>query len=125
LSLPRGSMAFTSADTRSWRAEAPRSQTIRLIFDQPKRLKCISSSRFPKPYVGFAFHHVKGFSSKCACVLDLRRHQGDTFPSRALWVPLPHMLNASRDPTLSLRGRSTSLRLRRLSQKCRNNGPVI
>ena len=34
-------LAFTSADTRSWRAEAPGNQTIRLTFDQPKRLKCI------------------------------------------------------------------------------------
>jgi hypothetical protein len=34
-------LAFTSADTRGWRAEAPGNQTIRLIFDQPQRLKCI------------------------------------------------------------------------------------
>src|SRR5437868_2158488 len=32
--------AFTSGDTRGWRAEAPGNQTIRLIFDQPQRLKC-------------------------------------------------------------------------------------
>jgi hypothetical protein len=34
-------MAFTSGDTRGWRAESPGNQTIRLIFDQPQRLKCI------------------------------------------------------------------------------------
>jgi hypothetical protein len=34
-------LAFTSADTRGWRAEEPGNQTIRLIFDQPQRLKCI------------------------------------------------------------------------------------
>ena len=34
-------LAFTSADTRGWRAEAPGNQTIRLIFDQPQRLKYI------------------------------------------------------------------------------------
>jgi hypothetical protein len=34
-------LAFTSADTRGWRAEAPGNQTIRLIFDQPQRVKCI------------------------------------------------------------------------------------
>jgi hypothetical protein len=34
--------AFTSGDTRGWRAAAPGSQTIRLIFDQPQRLNCIS-----------------------------------------------------------------------------------
>jgi hypothetical protein len=34
-------LAFTSGDTRGWRAESPGNQTIRLIFDQPQRLKCI------------------------------------------------------------------------------------
>jgi hypothetical protein len=35
-------LAFTSGDARGWRAEAPGNQTIRLIFDQPQRLKCIT-----------------------------------------------------------------------------------
>jgi hypothetical protein len=34
--------AFVSGDSRGWRAVAPGAQTIRLIFDQPQRLKCIS-----------------------------------------------------------------------------------
>ena len=34
--------AFVSGDTRGWRAAAPGDQTIRLVFDQPQRLKCIS-----------------------------------------------------------------------------------
>lgn len=34
--------AFVSGDSRGWRAGAPGSQTIRLIFDQPQKLKCIS-----------------------------------------------------------------------------------
>ena len=34
--------AFDSGDARGWRAAAPGSQTIRLVFDQPQRLKCIS-----------------------------------------------------------------------------------
>ena len=34
-------LAFTSGDTRGWRAEAPGNQTIRLIFDQPQKLQCI------------------------------------------------------------------------------------
>ncbi len=34
--------AFTSGDARGWRAAGPGSQTIRLVFDQPQRLKCIS-----------------------------------------------------------------------------------
>src|SRR6266567_8252327 len=34
--------AFVSGDARGWRAAAPGSQTIRLVFDQPQRLKCIS-----------------------------------------------------------------------------------
>jgi hypothetical protein len=34
--------AFLSGDSRGWRAAAPGSQTIRLIFDQPQKLKCIS-----------------------------------------------------------------------------------
>ena len=35
-------LAFGSEDARGWRAAAPGSQTIRLIFDQPQRLRCIS-----------------------------------------------------------------------------------
>jgi hypothetical protein len=34
--------AFVSGDARGWRAAAPGSQTIRLIFDQPQRLRCVS-----------------------------------------------------------------------------------
>ena len=34
--------AFVSGDARGWRAAAPGSQTIRLVFDQPQMLKCIS-----------------------------------------------------------------------------------
>jgi len=34
--------AFGSRDLPGWRAAAPGSQTIRLIFDQPQELKCIS-----------------------------------------------------------------------------------
>jgi len=34
--------AFDSGDARGWRAAVPGSQTIRLIFDQPQRLRCVS-----------------------------------------------------------------------------------
>ena len=34
--------AFVSGDSRGWRAAIPGSQTIRLVFDQPQRLRCIS-----------------------------------------------------------------------------------
>jgi hypothetical protein len=34
--------AFVSGDARGWRASAPGRQTIRLIFDQPQTLRCIS-----------------------------------------------------------------------------------
>ncbi len=34
--------AFVSGEARGWRAAAPGSQTIRLVFDQPQRLKYIS-----------------------------------------------------------------------------------
>ena len=34
--------AFTSEGARGWRAAAPGSQTIRLIFDRPQRLRCVS-----------------------------------------------------------------------------------
>ena len=34
--------AFVSGDARGWRAAAPGTQTIRLIFDQPQKLRCIS-----------------------------------------------------------------------------------
>jgi hypothetical protein len=34
--------AFVSGDARGWRAAAPGSQTIRLIFDQPQRLRRIA-----------------------------------------------------------------------------------
>jgi hypothetical protein len=33
--------AFVSGDSRGWRAAVPGSQTIRLIFDRPQKLKCI------------------------------------------------------------------------------------
>jgi len=33
---------FGSEDARGWRAAGPGSQTIRLIFDRPQRLKCVS-----------------------------------------------------------------------------------
>ena len=34
--------AFGSGEGRGWRASAPGSQTIRLVFDQPQRLTCIA-----------------------------------------------------------------------------------
>jgi hypothetical protein len=34
--------ALASEAARGWRAAAPGSQTVRLVFDQPQRLKCIS-----------------------------------------------------------------------------------
>jgi hypothetical protein len=34
--------AFVSGDARGWRAAAPGTQTVRLIFDQPQKLRCIS-----------------------------------------------------------------------------------
>jgi hypothetical protein len=34
--------AFVSEDAKGWRAAAAGSQTIRLVFDQPQRMKCIS-----------------------------------------------------------------------------------
>jgi hypothetical protein len=34
--------AFVSGDARGWRAVAPGSQMIRLVFDQPQKLSCIS-----------------------------------------------------------------------------------
>jgi hypothetical protein len=34
--------ALVSEDARGWRAAAPGTQTIRLVFDQPQRLRCIS-----------------------------------------------------------------------------------
>src|SRR5215469_8536867 len=34
--------AFGSGDGRGWRAAAPGQQTIRLVFDHPQQLKCVS-----------------------------------------------------------------------------------
>src|SRR4029077_14905889 len=34
--------AFASENSRGWRAASPGDQTIRLIFDQPQRLRCVS-----------------------------------------------------------------------------------
>src|ERR1700757_2344576 len=34
--------AFVSPETRGWRAAEPGTQTVRLLFDQPQRLKRIS-----------------------------------------------------------------------------------
>ena len=35
-------LAFASEDARGWRSAVPGSQTIRLIFDRPQRLRCVS-----------------------------------------------------------------------------------
>jgi hypothetical protein len=35
-------LAFASEDALGWRAAASGRQAIRLIFDQPQRLKCVS-----------------------------------------------------------------------------------
>jgi hypothetical protein len=40
--FPVESALIASGDTQGWRAAEPGSQTIRLIFDQPQKLKCIS-----------------------------------------------------------------------------------
>ncbi len=34
--------ALVSGETRGWRAAVPGTQTIRLVFDQPQELRCIS-----------------------------------------------------------------------------------
>jgi hypothetical protein len=34
--------AFVSGDAQGWRAAAPGSQTLRLVFDHPQKLRCIS-----------------------------------------------------------------------------------
>jgi hypothetical protein len=34
--------AFVSGDAQGWRAAASGSQTLRLVFDQPQKLRCIS-----------------------------------------------------------------------------------
>ena len=34
--------AFRSEEARGWRAAAPGPQTIRLVFDSPQKLKCVS-----------------------------------------------------------------------------------
>jgi hypothetical protein len=34
--------AFVSGDARGWRAAAPGSQTVRLVFNQPQKVRCIS-----------------------------------------------------------------------------------
>ena len=34
--------AFVSGEAQGWRAAAPGSQTLRLVFDQPQKLRCIS-----------------------------------------------------------------------------------
>jgi hypothetical protein len=34
--------AFVSGDSRGWRAAVPGGQTIRLVFDEPQRFRCIS-----------------------------------------------------------------------------------
>jgi len=34
--------AFASGNARGWRAAEPGSQTIRLVFDRPQKLRCMS-----------------------------------------------------------------------------------
>ena len=75
---------FNSGDARGWRAAEPGSQTIRLVFDQPQRLKCISlefeeneTARTQSSFCGglrMAERRLKKLSDSSGISVHLRRY---------------------------------------------------
>ena len=78
--------AFVSGDARGWRAAAPGTQTVRLIFDQPQKLRCISLV-FEENETGrtqeFVLRWSPGTRSKKLCVSSgISAHLGRSVKSR-------------------------------------------
>jgi hypothetical protein len=76
--------AFGSEDTRGWRAAAPGHQTIRLIFDHPQRLKCVSLV-FEEDEIGRTQEFVLRWSSDGGSTLrEIVRQQWNFSPPESI-----------------------------------------
>ena len=76
--------AFGSDDSRGWRAAAPGHQTIRLIFDHPQRLKCISLV-FEEDEIGRTQEFVLRWSSDGGSTLnEIVRQQWNFSPPESI-----------------------------------------
>ncbi len=76
--------AFGSGDARGWRAAAPGYQTIRLIFDHPQRIKCVSLV-FEEDEIGRTQEFVLRWSSDGGSTLnEIVRQQWNFSPPESI-----------------------------------------
>jgi hypothetical protein len=76
--------AFRSGDSGGWRAAAPGRQTIRLIFDHPQRLKCVSLV-FEEGEIGRTQEFVLRWSSDGGSTLkEIVRQQWNFSPPESI-----------------------------------------
>jgi hypothetical protein len=76
--------AFGSGEARGWRAAAPGHQTIRLIFDHPQTLQCVSLV-FEEPEIGRTQEFVLRWSSGGAGTLkEIVRQQWNFSPPESI-----------------------------------------
>ena len=76
--------AFRSGDARGWRAAAPGQQTIRLIFDHPQAIKCVSLV-FEEDEIGRTQEFVLRWSSDGGSTLkEIVRQQWNFSPPESI-----------------------------------------
>ena len=76
--------AFDSGSARGWRAAVPGPQTIRLVFDQPQTLKCISLV-FEENEIARTQEFVLGWSSDGgSTVREIVRQQWNFSPPKTI-----------------------------------------
>jgi len=76
--------AFGSEDARGWRAAAPGHQIIRLIFDNPQRLQCVSLV-FEEDEIGRTQEFVLRWSSEDGSTLkEIVRQQWNFSPPESI-----------------------------------------
>jgi len=76
--------AFGSGQARGWRAAGPGHQTIRLIFDHPQRLKCVSLV-FEEDEIGRTQEFVLRWSSDGGSTLkEIVRQQWNFSPPESI-----------------------------------------
>jgi hypothetical protein len=77
-------LAFGSEDARGWRAAAPGHQTIRLVFDHPQRLRCVSLV-FEEDEIGRTQEFVLRWSSDDGSILkEIVRQQWNFSPPESI-----------------------------------------
>jgi hypothetical protein len=94
--------AFVSGDAWGWRAAAPGSQTIRLVFDQPQRLKCISLV-FEENETARTQEFVLRWSPDCgSSVKEIVRQQWNFSPPETIREVEEYQVGLSRVTVLEL-----------------------